>query len=330
MGINHEPPFVILNEDEVSGLSIDLWESIALQRGQAFEYEIYNDHLGLIRALDFKSIDLAINPIHVNALRLKMLDATQPYFDSSIGVASSNMRRKQLSSFLRNFFSFNFLRIILGLAIVIFIFGSILWVVERKHNRRQFRPGMKGLFDGIWWSAVTMTTVGYGDKAPKSRLGRVIAMVWMFTAIVIISGFTATIASTLTVSSLKSNIQDLNDLRKVGIVGTVYSSSSEDFLLSNKVGIDRMYDDIESAIGEIASNELDLLVYDKAVLNYFISTENLDNKVTLLPVSFNKQYRSFFLPKNSSNYNWINEDLVKEINYTSFNDLLSQYHLSEE
>lgn len=45
------------------------------------------------------------------------------------------------------------------------------------------RP-IKGLGQAVWWAAVTMTTVGYGDKAPKTLGGRVVAVAWMLASIV--------------------------------------------------------------------------------------------------------------------------------------------------
>ncbi len=331
IGVKAEPPFVIkISEGEFSGLSIDLWKEIANQKNVDFEYVEYNDHLGLIRALDFGEIDLSINPIHVNEIRLRMLDVTQPFFVSSIGVATTMVDKNQVELFIRNFFSIEFLRIILLLILVIFIFGTILWIAERKYNRRQFRPGWIGLFDGLWWSAVTMTTVGYGDKAPKSRLGRVIAMVWMFTAIIIISGFTATIASTLTVKSLSTNIEKMDDLEIVKKIGSVYASSSEDFLLNHEINIYQEYESPEAALRGLANKEIEILLYDKTVLDYMISQLQLANKVSLLPVNFNKQYRSFFLPKNSPHTQWINPILVRSINEASWQDLLRKYNLKEE
>jgi polar amino acid transport system substrate-binding protein len=190
---------------------------------------------GLIRALDFMEIDLTINPIHVNEIRMKMFDVTQPFYVSYIGVATTDVKKTQVGTFLRNFFSFQFFRIVALLILIMFIFGTILWMVERDNNPRQFRPGLVGLFDGLWWSAVTMTTVGYGDKAPKTRLGRIVAIVWMLTAIVTISAFTASIASTLTVQSLGRNIEDLEDMRNAESIGSVYASSSEEFLKSNDI-----------------------------------------------------------------------------------------------
>jgi ABC-type amino acid transport substrate-binding protein len=331
VGIKEEPPFVIkASEGTFTGLSIDLWIRIANQQGVPYEFVEYNDHLGLIRALDFSEIDLTINPIHVNEIRMKMLDVTQPFYVSSIGIATAQVMRTQAGTFLRNFFSLQFFRIVLFLMMIIFVFGTILWVVERKQNRRQFRNGLPGLFDGLWWSAVTMTTVGYGDKAPKSRLGRVIAIIWMFVAIVTISGFTGTIASSLTVQSLGRNIEDLEDLRNSRMVGSVHASGSEAFLRSNNIEISMLYENIEESLLALSAQQIEILLYDKTVLDYFISRLQLNNKVVLHSVNFNKQYRSFFLPKNSPNLSWINPLLVRTINEASWQELLKKYNLKVE
>jgi voltage-gated potassium channel len=51
------------------------------------------------------------------------------------------------------------------------------------------------IWDGIWWSVVTITTVGYGDLYPKSVDGRIVAMIVMLVGVGFIAVLTATIAS---------------------------------------------------------------------------------------------------------------------------------------
>ena len=50
------------------------------------------------------------------------------------------------------------------------------------------------LADALWWSIVTVTTVGFGDISPTSLGGRLIGVVLMFFGIGVLGMFTATIA----------------------------------------------------------------------------------------------------------------------------------------
>ncbi|HXF61830.1 MAG TPA: ion channel [Caldilineaceae bacterium] len=61
------------------------------------------------------------------------------------------------------------------------------------------------LLNGLWWSVVTMTTVGYGDISPHSMGGRIIAMVVMFLGIGLLGMFSATVASVLVSHKLRED-----------------------------------------------------------------------------------------------------------------------------
>jgi voltage-gated potassium channel len=50
-----------------------------------------------------------------------------------------------------------------------------------------------GFWAGVWWAIVTVTTVGYGDIAPSTVGGRLVAVVLMMSGI----GLTATLAATV-------------------------------------------------------------------------------------------------------------------------------------
>jgi len=53
----------------------------------------------------------------------------------------------------------------------------------------------KSLFDSLWWSFVTVTTVGYGDISPTTGMGRIIAAILMLIGIGFIGMLTGTIAT---------------------------------------------------------------------------------------------------------------------------------------
>ena len=68
--------------------------------------------------------------------------------------------------------------------------GSILIYFAEWHQ-----GNIHSLWDAVWWTVVTMTTVGYGDVVPTTALGRVVGMFVMLSGISVISLLTATISS---------------------------------------------------------------------------------------------------------------------------------------
>ena len=326
IGIYQNPPFIIkTGANTYEGLSIELWEKIAASADLQYRYQEYSDFIGVLKRLEYREIDLTINPMDVNDLRIEKFDMTQPYFISSIGAAIPNLNQSTLSLFISNIFSIAFLKIVLLLLLVIFVFGFMLWLAERKYNRFQFRPGLMGLFDGLWWSAVTMTTVGYGDKAPKSNLGKTIGIVWMFTAVIIISSFTAGIASTLTISGLQTDITSAEDIRLVENVSAVGASTSETFLVQENIPINQTYASPIPALRALAKKENDVLLYDHTVLQYYINRLSLNEEVRLLPFTLKESYQSFMLPKGHPAYDRINVGLIREIQQESWTELQRQY-----
>ena len=57
--------------------------------------------------------------------------------------------------------------------LVVLVMGTLMYVVEGPAN------GFTSIPVGVYWAITTMTTVGFGDIAPKTDLGRAIASLMM-------------------------------------------------------------------------------------------------------------------------------------------------------
>lgn len=326
IGVKETPPFVIQHKDgSYSGLSVDLWNSIVSELDVPFRYK--NMELPeLLAGLENDEIDVSINPLTVTSSRVRAFNFTQPFFITTLAIATQKKDTNAIWAFVKNMFSPAFLNVIMLLFVVILAFGLLAWLFERRVNPDEFEPGWKGLWSGIWWSAVTMTTVGYGDKSPKSIGGRIVGLVWMFTAIVIISGFTASIASSLTVDKLNTDISGPDDLKEYHVI-TVKGSTSEKYL--GRKGIEfTSFDDPVKALQLLADGKADALVYDAPVLRYLTVREELEEEVVVLPHQFNTQYYGLSVSKKQNQLlESINPLLLKTIEDVKWKATLNDYHL---
>jgi voltage-gated potassium channel len=67
--------------------------------------------------------------------------------------------------------------------------GVVFTSVEEGHNK-----DVSSAWDGVWWAVTTVTTVGYGDIAPETTAGRIIAITIMLVGIGFVALLTAFIA----------------------------------------------------------------------------------------------------------------------------------------
>ncbi len=78
---------------------------------------------------------------------------------------------------------------------VLVLFVSALAVLDAERGQ----PGavISSLADALWWSATTVTTVGYGDLYPVTGEGRIVAVGLMISGIALVGIVTASLASWL-------------------------------------------------------------------------------------------------------------------------------------
>lgn len=318
------PPFSMKDKQgNWQGVSIDMWRAIAEEIGLG--YEIVEDDLeGIISGLERGSYTAGVAAITMTSGREDRIDFSHAYFSTGLGIATrAEAEGLNWYAVLKAFFSWQFLSALTALAVVLLAAGLAIWFFERKKNTEQFGGNtVRGIGDGFWWSAVTMTTVGYGDKAPVTLGGRIIALIWMFTSIIIISGFTASIATSLTVNSIGPSINGPDDLNGRA-VATVAESTSEDYLRGTRARIVPV-DSLDQAMEMLANDQVDAVVYDRALIQY-----QLDNyrKLRLLPVTFDPQDYAIALKPNSELRERINVAMLALAENGRFEEIREEYSL---
>lgn len=323
VGTKHVPPFVIKRPDgSWDGISIELWEQITHELN--LDYEICELTLEeLLGGLENQSLDVAVAALTVTSQREQIIDFTHPFHTTGLGIAVSSKNKAGWFAVIKQFLSVSFLKVLVALTGVLFVAGFLVWLFERRYNREQFGGTVpKGLVAGFWWSAVTMTTVGYGDKAPKTMAGRLVALVWMFTSVIIISSFTAAITSTLTVNRLELKVNGPEDLPRVR-VGTVKDSTSRTYLKQQRI-LFETYDDPVLGLQAVAEGNLDAFVYDAPVMRYLISIE-FDRSLQVLPNTFERQYYAIGLQQGGPLRESINRILIEKISQPQWQDVLEKY-----
>ncbi len=291
-------PFVSEEGGKLTGFSMDLWQSIADELKLKSEMFVAPTVKDLLATVESGKADLAIAAISITAERSRTLDFSQPMFDSGLQI----MVRAQpghgafLPNMLAFLFSYSVLPLIGIVLLAVLVPAHLVWWSERRHPRGMIesKSYFPGIFEACWWALSTLAT--QADQMPKSSLGRVIAVFWMFVSVVFVAYFTANVTASLTVQQLQGDINGPEDLPGKQVATTTGSTSA--LYLHQQQSQVLEFPKIEQAYEALLSGEADAVVFDSPVLLYYAAHKG-KGRVNVVGPVFRKESYGVVFPFNS-------------------------------
>jgi polar amino acid transport system substrate-binding protein len=328
IGITQVPPYVIIDNNQVSGAVITLWEAVADSMDVTFRYEKFNTYPELMDAFRDGTIDISLIPRTITKERLSNSRLTVPFLDTRVGVLMKRTETFPFFMVLKTMMNMKFLKIGIVTLFIILFFSTLIWLLERRKNRQMFHHGVTGVLDGMWWAVVTMTTVGYGDKVPKTKLGRLLTVFWMFYAIGLLFLLTSEISSELTVAKLQPeaiNIHALARMRTSTLVSTGYA----EMLKANGINYQPV-NTVTDGIKLLQEDKIDAFLLDRNILDYLANNSDLGKEYMVVGTGLNRQFLCFVIPKNETGLlNRINPALLEVIATVRWKEILVNYNIAQ-
>ncbi len=227
---------------------------------------------------------------------------------------------------------FEFLTLLIFASIIIFVSSVLIYVMEANNPDSPINT----LFEAVYWSIVTISTVGFGDITPITQEGRVVAMFVIIAGIGVFSFTTSLIVTSFTekLDEIKDTklIDDIAKIKEFYLIcgyGNVSKEVAKKLSINNKVIIleeDTVKAQQAKKDGFITMNydpgstesykklRINISTQVKAIL--CLSHSDVENVYTALTVrSFNKDVFILSILMNKTNRNKLNFAGVNEIFY---------------
>jgi ABC-type amino acid transport substrate-binding protein len=308
------------DNDTWEGVSIELWRRVAEKLNIRYEFVQLNEFTAEESLVQGNVDVLALanaNPNTNNTLNL-----SQIYYTDHLGMAVP--QTQTISSITKAFFSPRFWQIVAILSIMLLVVGGLIYFIERSANDEGFggkRSVWQGIGSGFWWAGVTLTTIGYGDKAPVTFWGRTIAMFWMLVSMAVTAVFTATLVSIMGQPGSNS-VSFPGDLRKMNI-GAITNTPAASYLQEERVKY-KEYTNLGEALSDAQTNNIDGVVAGVSAMRYQI-TENNNLTLRIETKQVLPHFYAFGFQKNSHLYQPINQALLEIITTKSWQQELNRY-----
>ena len=214
---------------------------------------------------------------------------------------------KKKNNFFSRLFELLTSKLVIASLITILVFTGLMLIIflsEQKTN-----SAINTLFDAIWYTLVTITTVGYGDITPHSILGRTSAMILLLAGVALFGALSGKFASFLFDRQQKKD-RGLLKMNKI----------KNHFLICGwKPNFERILEGILLANPEIppekiillnnsSQNEMEKIKADSRFKNINYIHGDFTDEDTLLKSQIKTAERTLILADNSENFSSLETD----------------------
>ena len=214
---------------------------------------------------------------------------------------------KKKNNFFSRLFELLTSKLVIASLITILVFTVLMLIIflsEQKTN-----SAINTLFDAIWYTLVTITTVGYGDITPRSILGRTSAMILLLAGVALFGALSGKFASFLFDRQQKKD-RGLLKMNKI----------KNHFLICGwKPNFERILEGILLANPEIppekiillnnsSQNEMEKIKADSRFKNINYIHGDFTDEDTLLKSQIKTAERTLILADNSENFSSLETD----------------------
>lgn len=297
VGVYKSAPFVMDDQDRLTGMAIDLWEDLARDLELSYTYQDFETLRELVDAVEQGHIDLAVTNLAVTRERAERIAFTQPWFNTGHRIMINQDRGQGFFAVWKGLQDAGHVRAYGLLALIILMVTLLFTLFDRRFN-----PGFPARWrDGLaesFYSAISVVTSG--KMAMKNNyfgwIGRIGQAFWLIVGIAVMAYLTSSITSVMTTLSVTNTINSLDDVRSAAI-GVMDGSASEDYARKHGYRV-RTFKHLDDAANALLSDRIAAVMGDAPVLEYYQHTHTEDALDVVGPLFVPSDY-AIALPANS-------------------------------
>lgn len=297
IAVGGSEPFVILESGTPDGIAVEIWQAVAAKADWRYSLRHYPSVPEAMHALKNGDVDVAVGPISITAERAKYARFSQPFFSSYLAILSRS-ETPDLWYRLAPFFSGSFFYAVGGLLAILAVVGALIWIAEHRCPDSHFpQDPLHGIGNGIWFAIVTMSTVGYGDMAPRTVLGRIVTGIWIIISVIAATSLVAGIASTLTLTGINTELIASAEQLRNRSASTLADSPGQAFAARYGARV-RGVATLPESVALLEQRAVDAVIFDRPQIQYFLK-HHRTNGVVLSAADYAQQNYGFAIPLSS-------------------------------